>query len=491
MQLTKSLIAAYDQCPKRLWLEVNEGAPDRDDPQGGLRKAEGERVGAIARSLLPDGVLVQPSLPRDEALAKTQQCLASDPRVPIFEAAFLSDDTYVRVDILAPLQDGSWHLIEVKSATSVKDHYAQDLATQVYVARGAGLPIGRVSIWHIDNTFVLETEGRYDGLFADRSEIDGMDDLIEGRASAIAAAFNLLDRDEPARDMGDHCTSPYDCPFQERCASALPPPPEWATSLLPNVNGKKAAAKLAEEGLDDLLKVPVGHFDNPVLDRVHQATVSGVPFHDADAIKAKIASWRYPLHFLDFETIQFAAPRWIGTRAYAQIPFQFSNHILQTDGTVGHHEFLDLSGEDPRRACSEALVDSLCAPEVATGSVVAYSASFEKLCIKSLALAFSDLSDELMALHDRVVDLLPIVRNHYYHRDQRGSWSIKAVLPTVCPQLGYADLEVKDGTNAQVAYMRGVEGGLSDLERSAIGDALKAYCQRDTLAMVKLLRALA
>ena len=491
MHLTKSLIAAYDQCPKRLWLEVNEGAPNHDDPQGDLRKAEGDRIGAIARSLFPDGVLVEAALPRNEALAKTQEYLTCNPRVPIFEAAFMANDTYVRVDILAPLEDNSWHLIEVKSATSVKDHYAQDLATQVYVARGSGLPIGCAGVWHIDNTFILETEGRYDGLFVDRSQIDGFEDLIEERASAVAGAFDLLDRDEPAREMGAHCTSPYDCPFQERCSSTLPPPPEWAISILPNANGKKAAAKLAEAGLDDLLKVPVGYFDNPVLHRVHQATVSGVPFHDADAIKAKVAAWQYPLHFLDFETIQFAAPLWIGTRAYAQIPFQFSNHILHTDGTVGHHEFLDLSGEDPRRGCAEALVDVLCSSEVATGSVVAYFASFEKQCIKALALAFSDLSDELMALHDRVVDLLPIVRNHYYHRDQRGSWSIKAVLPTVCPQLGYTDLEVKDGTNAQVAYMRAINGGLSDLEKSAIGDALRAYCQRDTLAMVELLRALA
>ncbi|RFB01409.1 DUF2779 domain-containing protein [Parvularcula marina] len=490
MQLTKSLIAAYDQCPKRLWLEVNEGTPDRDDPQGDLRKAEGERVGAIARSLFPDGVLVQPALPPGEALGKTREYLASDPRVPIFEAALLFDDTYVRLDILAPLPDGSWHLIEVKSATSVKDHYAQDLASQVHVARGAGLPIGRASIWHINNTFVLETEDVYDGLFTDRSEIEGLDDLIAGRATDIADAFDLLDRDEPAHDMGDHCTSPYDCPFQERCASALPAPPEWCTSILPNANGKKAAAALAEEGVDDLLKVPVGYFDNPVLHRIHQATVSGVPFHEADAIKAKVGSWHYPLHFLDFETIQFAVPRWIGTRAYAQIPFQFSNHILQTDSTVVHHEFLDLSGNDPRRACAEALVDILCTPEVAAGSVVAYFASFEKQCIKALALAFSDLSDDLMALHDRVVDLLPIVRNHYYHRDQRGSWSIKAVLPTVCPQLSYTDLEVKDGTNAQVAYIRGIDGQLSELEKSAVSDALRSYCQRDTLAMVELLRTL-
>jgi hypothetical protein len=386
MELTKSLIAEYDQCPKRLWLEVNEGAPDRDDPEGDLRKAEGDRVGAIARSLLPGGVLVEPALPRDEALEKTREYLASDPRVPIFEAAFLSDNTYVRVDILAPLPDGSWHLIEVKSATSVKDHYAQDLATQVHVARGAGLPIGRASIWHIDNTFILETEGDYDGLFTDIPEMDGLDDLIAGRVTDIPDAFDLLDQDEPARDIGDHCTRPYDCPFQERCASALPPPPEWPTGILPNTNGKKAAAALSDEGTDDLLKVPVGYFDHEVLHRVHQATVSGVPFHDADTIKARVASWRYPLHFLDFETIQFAAPRWIGTRAYAQIPFQFSNHILRRDGAISHHEFLDLSGDDPRRACAEALVDVLCTPAVATGSVVAYSASFEKQRIKALAL---------------------------------------------------------------------------------------------------------
>ncbi len=124
------------------------------------------------------------------------------------------------------------------------------------------------------------------------------------------------------------------------------------------------------------------------------------------------------------------------------------------------------------------------------GSIVAYFAGFEKQCIKGLALIYDDLRESLMGIHERVVDLLPVVREHYYHRDQRGSWSIKAVLPTVCPELDYADLEVKDGTNAQSAYVQAIDPSTPPQKKSAIGSALKEYCKRDTLAMVKLLLAL-
>lgn len=490
MRLTKSLVAAFDQCPKRLWLEVHLGAPALEDPQGDLRKVEGERVGAIARTLFPGGVLVAPHMAQDAAIAETRVLLAASPARAIFEAAFFHNDTYIRVDILAPLPGGSWRLIEIKSAASLKDHYVGDLATQVYVAKGAGLPVGKASIWHIDSSFVLEATEEYDGLFSDRQDIDGFDDILAGRKKDITTALATLDGDEPDVEMGEHCVSPYDCPFQDYCKLSLPTPPDWPTSLLPGVVGKQAAAALAETGIDDLLNVPADYFDNAKLHRIHQATVSDTPHHDAGAIRANVADWRYPLHFLDFETIQFAAPRWIGTKAYAQIPFQFSIHMLGENGALTHREFLDVSGEDPRRACAEALINILCGPDVTGGTVVTYFAGFEKQCIKALALAFGDLREELLALHDRVVDLLPVVREHYYHRDQRGSWSIKAVLPTVCPELAYTDLEVKDGTNAQAAYLEAINPDTAPPRKSAISDALKAYCQRDTFAMVRLLRAL-
>jgi hypothetical protein len=48
----------------------------------------------------------------------------------------------------------------------------------------------------------------------------------------------------------------------------------------------------------------------------------------------------------------------------------------------------------------------------------------------------------------------PTVRKRDYHPDQHGSWSIKAVLPTVCPDLGYDSLDgVHDGPAAEQTFL--------------------------------------
>jgi Domain of unknown function(DUF2779) len=84
--------------------------------------------------------------------------------------------------------------------------------------------------------------------------------------------------------------------------------------------------------------------------------------------------------------------------------------------------------------------------------VLVYHAPFEATILRQLAERFPDLAGRLQAVIARIVDLLPIVKRNYYHPDMRGSWSLKAVLPTVAPDLDYGDLdEVQDGVLAQVA----------------------------------------
>lgn len=124
------------------------------------------------------------------------------------------------------------------------------------------------------------------------------------------------------------------------------------------------------------------------------------------------------------------------------------------------------------------------------GAVIGYNASFEKARVVELAELFPDLAGKLKAIAGRVVDLLPVARDHWYHRDQRGSWSIKAVLPTVDAQMDYAGLEVKDGGSAQEAYIEAIAPGTTDARRKALDVALRAYCGRDTEAMIVLARRL-
>jgi hypothetical protein len=147
-----------------------------------------------------------------------------------------------------------------------------------------------------------------------------------------------------------------------------------------------------------------------------------------------------------------------------------------------HAEFLDLSGENPMRPLAEALLAALGD----RGPIFVYS-HFEKAVLQQIGTFHPDLADRLEAAAARLEDLLPLMRAHYYHPDMKGSWSIKAVLPTVAPELNYADLEeVQDGGAAQAAYLEACELKEGSERYEALRRNLLKYCALDTLALVKI-----
>lgn len=186
---------------------------------------------------------------------------------------------------------------------------------------------------------------------------------------------------------------------------------------------------------------------------------------------------------MDFETIQFAVPIWKGTRPYQQIPFQFSVHHLASTGELKQQAFLDLMGTDPSKAFAEALI-AACGEH---GPIFVYNAGFETARIRELSERFPHLAQALLSLNERIVDLLPVARNHYYHPSQKGSWSIKAVLPALCPDLKYDDLDgVQNGGMAMDAFLEALAPQTSLARKSEIEQQLLAYCALDTYAMVRL-----
>jgi hypothetical protein len=121
------------------------------------------------------------------------------------------------------------------------------------------------------------------------------------------------------------------------------------------------------------------------------------------------------------------------------------------------------------------------------GPIFVYNAGFENARLRELGERFPRLSSALQALSDRVVDLLPIARDHYYHPSQQGSWSIKAVLPALCPDLRYGDLQgVQDGGMAMEAFLEALSAQVSIARKKEIEQQLLAYCALDTYAMVRL-----
>ena len=146
---------------------------------------------------------------------------------------------------------------------------------------------------------------------------------------------------------------------------------------------------------------------------------------------------------------------------------------------------MDLSGNDPREMFAKTLIEAVSKH----GPIVVYNAGFEGARIKELAAAFPNLTSELLAIPERFFDLLPLARNHYYHPDMKGSWSIKDVLPTIATELDYANLEVSDGAMAQEAYKEAIHSGTTSERKEEVRNAMLKYCAQDTIAMLKIVQA--
>lgn len=475
--LSKSRIIAHRQCPKRLWLSINRKDLAEEDASVTARLQAGNEVGEVARGCYPAGVLIE-TLDAKQALLNTAQVLTSKRR-PLFEAAFAADGVFVRADLLLPVR-GGYRMVEVKSSTSVKEYHLADAAIQSWVATKAGISVKRVEIAHINTTFVYPGNGDYEGLFAHVDVSSEASSLGKQVPKWVKAAKTTLAGKEPTTEPGGQCGDPFECPFMAYCS---PPPAKnvFPLEILPGKEGKELAAELRAEGYEDLRKVPGKWLTSSKHQRVWRATKKGKAELDPEAGET-LSSLPLPRYYLDFETMQFAVPIWPGTSPYRQIPFQWSCHIERKNGTVDHKDFLARDTTDPRRTFAESLIKTL----KNRGPVLAYNASFEKGCIKALAEDFPDLTPALDAICIRFVDLLTIARDHYYHRDMRGSWSLKKVLPTIAPDLAYDDLDVADGGMAQDAYAEILHPETPPARAHELRANLLAYCERDTWAMVKI-----
>lgn len=481
--LSKSKILSFLQCPKRLWLEVHQ--PDLIEESAAMeqRFAAGHAVGEVARRLYdPDGkgVLIDVQTEGfNAAFARSQELLGKNQ--PIFEAGFAAEGALAFADILLPAKKAGkkvWHMVEVKSSGSLKDYHRTDAAIQTFIARKAGVPLASVALAHVDTQWVYPGEDDYSGLLVEHDLTDeamGMEPEV--REWIQEAQSVIRKRNEPERQTGSHCSDPFECPFLDHCQESELQS-EYPVQWLPNLR-TKAVRELVANGAADMREIP-DDLLNESQRRVKQATLSGKPYFDAKGASEVLSKFPLPAYFMDFETISFALPRWKGTRPYQQVPFQFSLHYMTEPDKLEHHEFLDLSGNDPSRDFAEVLITA-CGT---SGPIFVYNQGFENRIIKDLAVSMKDLKPALDKISERLVDLHPITRDHYYHPSQQGSWSIKAVLPAITGK-GYDSLDgVSDGGMAMEAYLEATNPETLPERKAQIEQQLRQYCQLDTKAMV-------
>ena len=179
-------------------------------------------------------------------------------------------------------------------------------------------------------------------------------------------------------------------------------------------------------------------------------------------------------------------PNFDNTKAYQQIPFQYSVHY-ENNRDIEHFEFLALNALSDSR---EDFIKKLITDVKKDGDILVYNIGFERGRLNELINIFPQYQLELQRIIDRMKDLMiPFKEKWYYMPSMKGSYSIKNVLPALVPSLSYDDLEIGNGGLASETFanLHAIEN-LDKLDR--IRKNLLEYCKRDTFAMVKILDVL-
>lgn len=435
---------------------------------------QGKQVGELAKKRYPDGI----DIPTEDFFGNIRQTMELiRQRKPLFEASFKTGRLYSRVDILNPVEDNQWDIIEVKSGTSVKEVDIHDVSFQKHCLEQAGLKIRRTWLAHIDNSYVRNGSIDPSGLFKAEDITEAAEERRTGMQERINAMLAILDEDAcPEVEIGSYCSNPYECQMRASCWEFLPD-----NCIFELASGGRACFDLFKQGILTIKDIPADFILTPKQQIQRRSITEGGYFINSKEIQEFLDTLRYPLHYLDFETFGPAIPVYNGTRPYQKIPFQFSLHIVREERSrPAHHSFLADGQDDPRPEFLAEL-ERLLEPE---GSIIVYNRWFEKGILESLGESFPDHRDWVEGVVERLVDLhIPFKNFHYYHPSQKGSTSLKKVLPAVTGK-GYDDLQIANGEDASIDYMGITFGKTGDEEKKQVREALERYCKLDTEGMV-------
>ena len=444
--LSKSRYTRGVNCQKSLWLYVHKKDEQIYSDATLAVFARGTSVGELAQQYFPDGKMaVLEDYPGYASAQRTQEFIMNGVET-IYEATFIYDDTLVAVDILHK-ENGQWYLYEVKSTNNTKPQHIKDVAVQYYVVTGSGLPLADAYLMHFDKEYVRRGDIEVNKLFKADSILENVLAIQAEVKATIPVLAEMLKGEEPIVEMGNQCTSPYQCDFCDYCQKLLPAIEEEVVEL------------------------------------------SSVPEVNVNEVRKYVESIVYPIAHLDFETIMPGVPMFNESRPYQQLPFQYSLHVQDSkDSAIRHYHYLAESNPeiDPRIGLIEQMIEQT---KNAT-TIFVYWIAFERSRIYEMMRDFPQYTSGLQSIVDRLKDLIIPFKSRYYRTETMGgSSSIKKVLPALCPELSYNDLEISEGMTASNSFLDLYY--CTDAETIAkTRQNLLEYCHLDTLAMVKILEKL-
>ncbi|MFC1728212.1 DUF2779 domain-containing protein [Nanoarchaeota archaeon] len=475
MLISKSKYLIGLQCPKYFWTAFHD--PDKipkPDAATERKFEQGNLVGDLAKESFPGGI----DIPSDDFMGNINQTKELlNEKKPLFEAGIMVDSLFSRADVLNPVGD-EWDIIEVKSSTKVKDINLHDVSFQKHVYEKAGLKIRKCFLMHINNEYVKKGDIDPKALFTIEDITEQVNELFDGVQERVDNMKQILSsKTIPDSIIGKQCKDPYDCPI-DSCWNFLP-----ENHIFELYRGGRKSFELLEKDILAIADIPDDFKLTGKQEIQKNCEKTGKPYIDKSNIKQFLKGLQCPLYYLDFETFSPVVPMFEGTRPYRRIPFQYSLHIVDSDGSIKHHSFLASGTDDPR----PEFIASLKSVLGDKGSVVVWNESFEKGVLNELAADFPSYEDWKNGIIARVVDLLVPFRNfHYYDPVQKGSASIKKVLPALTGK-SYSDLDINNGEDASISFLTTTYGEVSEEEKEKVRSDLEKYCCLDTEGMIWIL----
>ena len=484
--ISKSDFLKYKECSSYFWFWKNDPkvlSEEKVVPFIQRLKSQGYEVELFARHLFPNAKLISGTL--HEAALTTKNEIEKGGK-EFFQASFLIDDLFTSCDMLVwnELFSG-WDIIEVKSSTDKdrkKKEHVLDAAFQRVVLEKAGLKVVNVYLLELNKEFYRSGDINPDDIF-NTTEITTECIELESQVKVeIQDAKDLLSKPNPLSCSCEYKGRSRHC----RAFKYLHPDvPEYSIYDLRAIgSSKKVLRSIVDSGHLRINEIP----DSIKLNKTHALQKYVLETKEIIIEKEKIQfqfeELIYPLYFLDYETLACGIPKFDNTYPYQQTVFQYSLHIMNESGQLQHKEFIHIDQSSPVHLVAKRLREDIGDQ----GSVIVWNKSFEGKCNQDMAKVNADLSTFLLNLNDRIFDLMEIFRRmEYLDNAFKGSYSIKNVLPVMCPDLTYDTLEVSNGAQAVVEFENLIFGHLLHGDDKEIKlKALLEYCKLDTLAMVRI-----
>ena len=431
--ITISKLHSFHKCKKKFILNLINITPKREIRNKNYwltEKIELEKL--FVSQLKATDELIDCQHSQDS----TEKYLVSKKPIMLYRPKIYIKENSLSFFLLKINHSGTIDIYDLKITHKLKQVSLLIMTHKINLFAQAGYNIGDIKNIYVDHSFIYKNTGDYEGLF---KTITITDKILEQSDLAkdihYSAKVALAKRQIPKVKMAKHCYKPFSCEHIDRC--------------------------IKECGKEDIPKPTL------IKNKEFRAVLDALP---------------RPFYYFDIEAISFKIPRWLNSKPSDHIPFQYSCHVEQEDGTITHHNFLDTSGNNPIQPFTDSLIKTIALP----GTILVYDNTLENSCLELCAQHCPKSAKQIKNIIHNITDLLPLVKKYYYHESMNKSYRLKSLAPSLNRNLSYTNLdEVQNGIEIQDAYYKCiVEGQKNDLEQNML-----KYCNRDTEVLLSLKQA--